>query len=831
MKLLVFIINGLLLTSLTYAQTLRGRTTDANGRPVASVSVYIKEIKQGVIGDKEGNFQIKLASGTYHLECSCVGYNTDKKMVTVANEDLDIEFILSEKTVQLPEVTVKAGEDPAYAIMRKAIEKAPYYQSIVKESTYEAYTKGSGKLVSSPATLDKMTGEDLSYFKDKMFVQESVSAYKFTAPDKYEQTIKAYSGTIPNFTDPKAALGIGMISLYQPMYGLIVSPLNPKSFSYYRFRYEGYEEENGQIINKIRIIPKLKDPKLLEGLFYIADDEWSIRYAEFSVSLPFVQAHFRVNYHPVAGGIFLATDYQTNTKINMFGVKINMDFLSSIQYNDIQLNDSLIAVMNSMKKPEIRKKELEIKFDDFFKKKVDSVAAHRDSVYWSGVRTVALNEEERMSYIRKDSVQTHVDSITRAKENPKFKFANIITGGFFKSDSTSLVRFRYSGLIDILKEYNFVDGLWLGQSFSLDFKRKNNTGWTIEPYIYWASARKTLIWKTDFSLNYAPRKLGQLQLSAGKSSEDYSGDAGIDRFINAAFSMIYGRNYISFYDKTFGRVSNQIDIANGLQLSLKAEYANRSALNNRTTWNLFGVKNEWRPNSPEYSRALNETCSRLAKGGIRLQYTPENYYIMVNEEKHYVHSLFPTFTAEYQQGINAFSGNNYSTFSRLEFGVNQTVSLGVFDRFSYSLAAGRFFNENAFNYIDYKHFNTGGNIWLSFSDWNTSYALLPLYSYSTDKNWIQAFITYQTDYLIFKRLPFLQGKMFTESIHAKFLHTPNKQYYSEWGYSIDLFANSAVVGVFFSFDSFRYNTFGLQLSFPLFGKTGNQKEIVFPVGK
>jgi len=829
MKLISCIITGLLSTQFAFAQMLKGKVADTNGRPIAAASIYIKEIKQGVIGDKEGNFQIRLTPGTYHLECACVGYDTGKKEITIANENLDIEFSLSEKIVQLPEVVVRVGEDPAYAIMRKAIEKAPYYQSVIKESTYEAYTKGSGKLVSSPGPLEKMGAKDLTYFKDKVLVQESVSEYKFTAPDKYEQKIKAYSITIPNFANPKDAMGIGMTSLYQPMYGPVISPLNPKSFSYYRFKYEGYEEENGQMINKIRIIPKMNDPKLLEGILYIADDEWNIRYAEYTVHLPFFQMNFRLNYHPVTEGIYLVTDNQASVKINIFGIKADMDFLSSIQYNNIQLNDSLIAVENSKKKPEKTKKGLEIKDGDGFKKTVDSIAVHRDSVYWSEVRTVALNKEEKMSYARKDSVQAHVDSLTRAEENPKFKFSDVITGGALGNDS-GFVKFRYSGLIDILKEYNFVDGLWLGQSFSLDFKRRKNTGVRIDPFIYWASARKTLIWTTDLFLDYAPRRLGQLVVSAGKSSEDYSGGNGINRFINAAFSIFYGRNYAMFYEKSFGQISNQMDIANGLQLSIEAEYADRSALDNHTTWNLFGIKDKWRPNIPNYGKPLNETYSRLARGGIRLMYTPEYYYRIIYGKKHYVRSRFPTFTADYQQGINGSSGDNYSKFSRLELGVNQTVPLGLFDRFSYRLAAGRFFNENPFNYIDYKHFNTGGNVWFNFSDWDMSYALLPLYTYSTNKNWIQAFVTYQTDYLIIKRLPFLQGKLFTESIHAKFLHTPDKPYYSEWGYSIDLFANTAVAGIFFSFDSFRYNACGLQLSFPLFGKNNSRQERMITVG-
>ena len=189
MKLFSLIISFLLVAQLAYSQTLKGRIVDTKGEPVVAASIYIKEIKQGLICDKDGNFQIKLNPGTYTIEFSCIGYNSNIKEITIADENLDIEFILSEKTVQLQEVVIQAGEDPAYAVMRKAIQKAPYYQSVVKESTYKAYTKGSGKLVSSTKTMEKMAGEDLTYFKDKAFLEESVSEYKFTAPDKYEQTI------------------------------------------------------------------------------------------------------------------------------------------------------------------------------------------------------------------------------------------------------------------------------------------------------------------------------------------------------------------------------------------------------------------------------------------------------------------------------------------------------------------------------------------------------------------------------------------------------------------------------------------------------------------
>jgi hypothetical protein len=823
MKFFAFVLMGLLFSTLSFAQILKGKVTDISGNPISAASVYVQEIKQGLICNAEGEFQLKLLPGTYHIECRCMGFDIKNEVITIEKEDLEIKIILAEKAIRLHEVEIRAGEDPAYAIMRKAIAKAPYYQSVVKESTYEVYGKGSGKVLEMPKLLEvlaKQAGENASMYKDKLFMQESVSEIKFTAPEAYQQKIIAYSSTFPNSENPKEAMGVGMISLYRPMFGSLVSPLNPQAFSYYRFRYEGFDEENGQNINKIRIIPKLNGPRFMDGVIYIADDEWNIRHAEFTAHFPGQKTHFQFNYHPVLENIYLVTTYEANTEIGLLGLNIKADFLYSIQYTDIQLNDSLIMAEKSQKKPEKKKekKSLEIKAEDTMKKTIDSLAVKRDSVYWTEVRTIPLNDEELKSYARKDTIQAYVDSIKKAEENSKFKFSDLIFGGKLGKDSTSFVRFSYSGLKDVLTEYNFVDGLWLGQSFGLDFKKKKNTGLKIDPSIYWASARKALIWKTDFTFDYATGKLGQLYLSVGKTSEDFSGVYGMERLINAMYSLDGGRNYAKLYEKEYVALTNQIDIDNGLRLGLGLELAKRKYLDNHTTWNIFGVKDKWTPNVPEYAGNLNPEYSDLAKYTISLQYTPQYYYRIVNGKKQYVRSSYPTFNAIYQQGFSSGSGDNNSEFSQIRLSVHQRIKLGIFSSFNYRINAGKFFNDNAFNYIDYKHFGTGGDKWISLKNWDYTYVLLPFYTYSTNKEWLQAFAGYKTDYLLLKRIPYFQGKMFMESLQAKFLHTPDKKYYSEWGYSLGLVEGLiGDVGVFVSFDSFKYNGVGVQLSMPLIG--------------
>jgi hypothetical protein len=808
------IVAGLLFSSAIFSQVLRGRVQDTQGKAISAASVFIKENRQGLIANNDGEFQVVLSPGIYHIEVLCLGYESSFMEInmTASNKELVIE--LKEKDFQLKTVEVRQGEDRAYGIMRQAIKKAPYYQSVVKESTYKAYLKGSGKMTDIPKIVNFISDGELEIYRDKLFIQESVSEIKFSEPNHYEQNVIAYSSTFPDKNNPENAIMIGMASLYYPMYGGTVSPLNPKAFDYYRFRYEGYDEDNGKIVNKIRIIPKLKDPKLMEGIIYIADEVWDIRHAEITTSASGITQHAIFNYYPVVDNIYLVSTCEIDWNVNIIGMKLEAAFTASIQYTDIQLNDSLIASRNNIPAVKKEKKSLEIKRENYRKTTVDSMAVKRDSLYWAETRTAVLNEEELKSYARRDTIQALTDSIANKDKNPKFKPSDLLWGGKQGNDS-SLIYFDYSGLLGAFPEYNFVDGLWMGQSLTFDFKKKKNIGFNINPAAYWTSARKKLIWKTDIVFDYAPKRLGNMIASAGSKSEDFSGENGMNRLQNSIYLLAGAFNYARFYEKNYASLFNRIDIANGLQLGLGVEIANRKELVNHTTWNFFNKNNRTSPNIPNYDKDLNLEYNDLAQYIVHLKYTPEYYYRMNEGKKHYVRSRFPTLEIDYRQGIEVgWFGKNHSKFQQLELSLKQQIKLGVFTRISYEFVAGKFLNSNPFNYIDYKHFNTGTSI-LSFKGWKDSYVLLPYYTCSTNRKWLQAFINYDTDYLILKRLPFLQGKMFTETLQVKFLHTPDKKCYSELGYSVNLPFGMGGAGVFASFNSLKYNGTGIQLTIPL----------------
>lgn len=786
------------------AQNFKGQIIDKTGEPLYGSSVYIKEINQGLICNEDGYYQTTLAPGSYSVEYKCLGFKTEDKKINIqASGIVTIDITLEENPFMLNEVTVSTGEDPAYPIMRKAIEKAPFYAKAAKSYTADVYIKGNAELLKIASLLDNLAkkeeGIKLSEFKNRVFVQESFSEIQFTAPDKYKQTVKAFSSSIPDNLDSEDAMGVTRSSLYNPKIGSFISPLNPKAFSYYKFRYEGFSEEDGLVVNKIKVEPKLKDPVLYDGYIYIADGTWHIHSARLNCNVYGVREFYTITYQELAPNIYLPITYLTESEINMLGNHIIMNYYASLTYKDIIANEEL-AIQTEIK--EKKKRDFEIKRDTSYVVNSDSLANKRDSAYWANIRVIPLDNREITSFVKKDSIQQHLDSVRNEHHNPKFSFMDILDGGQIGGDSSKVV-IEYDGLLLAAPEYNFVDGLWLGQKFKIRTKLNKRNRLEIAPYLYYALSRKRLLGGGDINMNYAPLRLGRLTVSAGSVSEDFNPN-GIIRFNNAASSLIKGKNYNYFYQKDFVSVINNIDILNGLKLITGFEIARRSGLRNHTDYT-WGKRSKITPNIFPDER-FDKTMYYVG-----FDYVPYAYYSIRNGVKRYERFTSPTFYLRYSEGLSSWQTNN-SKYRKLKIGIAQNIKISEFTEFDYAIDGGSFIGSNKdLHFADYQHFNTS-NVMINLKSPFSSFMLLDNYEASTNRYWISSMLNYNSKYILLKRLPFLQGKMFTETLHLKNLYTPDMKLYTEAGYSINLM-RMLNAGVFVSFQKADYQSFGFRLLF------------------
>lgn len=851
------------------AQLLKGKITDRSGVPVSDATLYIREIALGITADENGEFQTSLKNGSYTFDFSSLGYERKTVSVQIGKPLTTLTVEMEKKLYALKEVIITANrEDPAYAIMRKAISMAPFYLHQIKRYESEMYLKGTVKIDKIPGFAKiNVGGKNIKNIKNKLFLVESQNEVTFTAPNKYEQKVIAFSSTVPADLDAGDAMSVMTTNIYDPKAFGRISPLAPGAFTYYRFTFEGMAAEGDHLINKIRVQPKMNNPKLVTGWLYIIENSWNVKSADLSATELGITIRFTATYNEVKPYAFLPTSYDMDMKVNLMGFKASGKYYSSVQYKNVEINEAqgvirkkkkqpepasvvvkpktkkqqkaeqqlealsskeelstreaykMARLMKDASEPEEKRKENEsleiITGDSNIKVTVDSLAGKRDSLYWMAVRDLPLREEEIVSYQIKDSLKQQVDSL-QSRDSLQNRsvgtwIGKLITGERFTFKKK--YKFGYNGLIGACNQYNFVDGFWLGQRFAFSVDLDKHKSLTLSPSVYYTTARKAVNWQIDGTFGYAPMRNGSLSVSGGHTTTDYMDTDGTLYFINSLSSLFFGENPIKFYEKKFVEVKNKIDLANGLILNTGLTYERRNALSNRQSYNFFG--NTPSSNIP-HGRLLPMPDNTALNANIRLEYTPKYHYWKVKDKKMYAYSRYPTFFFEYEKGIPVRTANS-SSFDRLEAGVSQSVRINAFNSFNYTVNAGKFLLSRHIYFPDYKHFNTN-ELFLTGNTLDTSFSLLDNYVYSTNKQWLQVYLNYPSSYLLFKRLPFLQSYMFNEALHARTLWIPGKNY-TEFGYSVG-FNDVARIGVFVGLDKGRYDAVGFTVSLPILKSMG-----------
>lgn len=847
------------------AQFLKGRILTSTGDPVSYATVYIQELTLGIVADENGNFQTRLQSGTYTCEVRSVGFESQTIKIEVMTTTTDVKFILNEKPMLLKEVTVTpTKEDPAYRVMRHTVARAPFHLFQVSNFSATNYMKGSAKIESIPALMKLMINDQkLKSLIGKLLILESQSEITYQSPAKYTQKVIAFKSSIPKEMTPKGGLRTSTSSIYQADFMGYISPLSRHAFRYYNFKLEDIYSSGKYQMNKIRITPKVKNDKLFSGFIYIPENLWCVSSADLTANEMGTVTRYIINYQEVLPSVFLPITYQMKSTIGTMGVKGHASFYSSVKYGNIKLNESINSsveiqlpgkTLNIPSTPDLKIKQkieniaskeklstkdaiqlskllnriveptevkeqresLEIKEIQPVTIEVDSFAELRDSAFWESIRKVPLQKEEAASFLLRDtlapskSVKTTANSIEIGISNSNKSTAWLLGGNVKLSENTNL---HYDGLLKgILKEYNFVDGFWLGQELSLSVKTNKTNKLIITPSVYYTTARKSTAWEVNSSYNYAPLANGKLNFSFGNTSSDIQGRQGTSRFLNSLSSLFVGENVIRFYQKQYIKVENDIDIANGLILNVGTSYEKRQLLNNQTALHFFG--NKPRPNYPDDAYMNTFPDHSATTGWLHLQYTPFYKYKLVGRKKQYISSDYPSFGLGIKKAFPLTNASEQSSFSILQFNIYQSLKLSEFDHFNYKVIAGTFLSKQKVFAPDYKYFATSPLIVTS-QTFDYTFQLLENYSFSTNR-WLETHINWNSDYLLLKRIGFLQTKQFNESLHLHLLWSgEHPRTYLETGYSVGL-GQFGRIGVFAGFEEFKYESVGLKVSFPLF---------------
>jgi hypothetical protein len=121
---------------------IMGKVSDAtSGEPIPFANIYFKGTTVGVTSDFEGMYSIESKLATDTLVASVMGYLPQSRGV-VKYRFQEIDFRLEPSNIELAEVVITAGENPAEVILRKIIErKEENRRKDFEALQYEVYNK------------------------------------------------------------------------------------------------------------------------------------------------------------------------------------------------------------------------------------------------------------------------------------------------------------------------------------------------------------------------------------------------------------------------------------------------------------------------------------------------------------------------------------------------------------------------------------------------------------------------------------------------------------------------------------------------------------------
>ncbi|WP_353717991.1 DUF5686 family protein [Dyadobacter sp. 676] len=250
--------------------TIRGRVTDATtGDPIPFANISIRGQPTGTTTNFDGNYQLTFTPPANSVIATYVGYTSLSKAISPGITTQVIDIQLSPGTMQLREVKIIAGENPAYAVLRKIVARkkannagelsAYEYESYNKvqidiDNLSDAFRKRKPvrKMARTLEKFDEVRGENGETIIP-IFISESVSEVFYrNNPQKKKEIIKKTKVS-----------GVGLTD------GSVVSQLIGSTFQQYNF-YNNYLN----ILQKDFVSP-ISDNWKLYYEYYLADSAFN----------------------------------------------------------------------------------------------------------------------------------------------------------------------------------------------------------------------------------------------------------------------------------------------------------------------------------------------------------------------------------------------------------------------------------------------------------------------------------------------------------------------------------------------------------------------------
>ena len=801
---LVTLIFCLFQLSSAFAIVFKGTIKDTYGNPLPYATIYLRNNHAvSAAANKEGVFQIDLPLGKQELVCQYIGYQAYAKVLDVtASTPTQLNIVLQEQQYQMKEVLIKKSkEDPAFEIMRNAINQRAHHLKQYQSFQTDIYLKGGIRNRSTPdyeklkvlsgnvtnsSKKKKEDSTDLASMKGILYLCEEEATYYQKRPKDFLQVRAVRESGNPN------GLGVArfpaVLNFYENIINInpegnprgFISPVSKQALLYYKYKLMGSFMQQGHEIFKIKVIPKNDAIPAFTGTIYIVDSEFAIH----SIDVYLTQKQtlnvldtlgVQQQYVADNDGNWIAQSQMYYAAVSI----LSFDILAS--FNTVYSNQKVNPVLP----------------DSLFSNKLltayEKQATKKDSTYWSSSRPIPLVEEEQRDFIKKDSIRValsnplYIDSMRR-KYNKISSGALIMTGVTY-NDSNYKNTFQLSPLLFSL-QYNTVEGFNFSPKLKWIHKIDSSRLCINETAIRYGFANKTyqamtrIEWLCKDKNWYG--KNSRFGIEAGQYMVQFNSESPVPVEYNTASSISDAHNYLKLYQRGILKGYVERNFANGCNMSMAVSYQQRSFVENYSatpfTWNK-DVPNQYTLNTPlnDFTKDLKNNDAFVID--FKASYRPGIRYIQYPDKRLPIRSNWPLFALQYTKAIPGI-GQSSMQFDKFKFSISDVVSLKMAGAFDYILHIGGFLNKEQVSFPDCFHVMSNQyNLTPSYSN---TFQLAPYYQYShTASSFAELHLSYYLKGFLTNKIPLFNRLQWYVVTGVNALYIKENQHYTEGFIGLD----------------------------------------------
>ena len=778
----------LLFCSLSVSAQLKGSITDSSKQPIPFVNIYIENSYVGTTSNEQGDYVLTLSQpGTYNIVFQFLGFKTQSKTIEIKEFPYVLDIILLEEKISLNEVVISSNENPANRIVRAAIENRKLQLEKIKSYTANFYSKGLIRIKNAP---EKFLGQEVkldigldSTRSGVLYLSETISKIKYQKPNQLSEKISAskVSGDANGFSFNNASdVDFNFYKNTIEINAEIVSPIADYAFNYYRYKLEGvFYDNRGNLINKIKVIPRRENDRVFSGFIFVVEDQWSLYGLELSVTGSQIQT-------PAANLVTIKQNTSYDEQSNYWIVR-SQTIEFEYGFLGFKGDGSFVANYSNYK--------LNPNFDSsVFTNEVlafEAEANKKDSIYWNSFRPVPLTSEELTDYIRKDSLQTLKNSKTYQDsldvKNNTFKIGNLISGYTYENS----FEHKQFSISSPLTGFNFNTVQGFNSNLNIDYTKRHDE---YRKYVSFQSrlnySYETQKLRGTLGFRYKFNNINDLNIgfNAGTKVEQFNAQEPISRFLNDISSLAFENNFMKLFEKRFISVQYGQELFNGFRIRAAASFENRKTLFNNTNYTTFNRDNKtYTSNNPiaplnfETAPFENHNIVKFKlEGSIRFG---QKYLSYPGSKFNITSPKYPKLNISYEKGLGA-TNLNYN-FDHISTRLTQNISLENKGTFSYNILVGSFFGGSELAFMDFKHVNGNQTHVNMNGNYLSSFKNLGYYDLSSSENYFEYHLEHDFNGYILGKIPLLNSLNYNLIIGAHSFSTKQQKPYQEYSLGIN----------------------------------------------